>query len=111
MNRKLLPAALLLTGCYGYYPITATSPVGRDVQVTLTDSGSVILGPRIGPQVQYLLGRVAADSSGSLLVALSRVQTRGGDETTWKGERIAVARPLVARVEERRFSRARTVLY
>ena len=114
MKRLLLPAVstlLLAGGCYGYYPETTATPVGRDVQVTLTDSGSVVLAPRIGPQVQSLLGRLDADSSRNLLVALSSVKRRDGDETTWKGERVAVPRALVATVEERRFSRARTTLF
>jgi hypothetical protein len=110
-RRVLLPLLLLAGGCYGYYPVTAAAPVGRDVQLTLTDSGSVMLARQIGAGVEAVSGRVSADSSGAIVLSLTGTRKRDGVEVDWKGERLAVQRGLIASVSERRFSRARTGLF
>jgi len=112
----MLPAAATLfvaaTGCYGYYPPReAVSPLGREVVVNLTDSGSVVMARVVGPAVTSIEGRLLADSAGSLMLSASLVRLRDGNETDWKGERISIARPLIAGTAERRFSRARTTLF
>ncbi|MDB4877725.1 MAG: hypothetical protein JWM41_4171 [Gemmatimonadetes bacterium] len=107
----MLPVLAVFGGCYGYYPVRAAAPTGRDVQVTLTDSGSVILAPRIGPSAEVVYGHVAGDSASAMLLALTAVRQRDGNEVDWKGEHVAIGRPLIARVDERRFSRTRTVLF
>jgi hypothetical protein len=107
----LVPLLALPGACYGYYPVTGATPTGRDVQLTLTDSGAVILAPRIGPSADMLYGRVAGDSASAMLLALTAVHQRDGNEVDWKGEHVAVSRPLIARLDERRFSRARTAVF
>jgi len=103
--------AVLLGGCYGYYPVTPPGPVGRQVELTLTDSGAVVLARQIGPFAEAVSGRLAADSANSVIVSMSGVRQRDGNETSWKGERVSIPWPLVSRVSERRFSRARTILF
>src|SRR4051812_5589894 len=103
--------AVLLGACYGYYPVTPPGPVGRQVEVTLTDSGAVVLARQIGPFAEAVSGRVAADSANNVIVSMSGVRQRDGSETSWKGERVSIPLPLVSRVSERRFSRARTLLF
>jgi hypothetical protein len=48
----LLPGIAGTLGCYAYYP-ARESPVlqGQRISLTLTDSGSVVLAPKIGPSV------------------------------------------------------------
>jgi hypothetical protein len=102
---------ILLGGCYGYYPAVAPTPVGRDVQVTLSDSGSFALARQIGPSTEAIDGRLASDSGGAIVLSVTGVRRRDGSEIDWKGERVTVPRPIVIKVEERRFSRGRTLLF
>lgn len=108
---KLLPALLVAGGCYGYYPTSAPGPVGRDVEVALTDSGSVVLARQIGPSVNAMVGRLVSDSGNAVVVSLASVRQRDGNETSWKGEHVSVPRPLVAHLTERKFSRGRTAVF
>jgi hypothetical protein len=108
----LLVAAPLCAGCYAYVPTSSTRPVtGADVQLALTDSGTVAMTPFVGPSVGLVSGRVVGDSAGSYLLSMTRSARRDGIETDWRGERIAVSRALVADVSTRRFSPGRTILF
>lgn len=111
MKRLAFPLLLLGAGCYGLYPVTGAPPNGHEIELTLTDSGSVVLAGRIGQGVTAVSGRVAGDSAGAILLAMTNTRTRDGGEVGWKGERLAVSRALVANMGERKFSRARTTLF
>ncbi|HXT14055.1 MAG TPA: hypothetical protein VN706_00400 [Gemmatimonadaceae bacterium] len=112
MSRRLMIAPLLLAGaCYGYYPVDGPSPVGHEMQLNLTDSGAVALSRQIGPAAQTVSGRVTRDSANTLIVSLESVTLRDGTDTPYKGEHLSVGRPLIASMAERRFSRARTILF
>jgi hypothetical protein len=102
---------MFLGGCYGYYPPSTPAPVGKSVELTLTDSGSFALARQIGPSAQSISGRLTSDSATALILAVTGVRQRDGNEVDWKGEQVSVPRPLVVKVEERRFSRARTTLF
>jgi hypothetical protein len=101
-----------VVACYGYYPEAANAPLaGRDVMLTLTDSGAVVLARQLGPSTEALGGQLAADSGAAFVVLVRTVRSRAGYETPWRGERVVVPRVLVSQVEERRFSRARTTVF
>ena len=102
---------VLLGGCYGYYPASTPAPVGREVQVTLSDSGSFALARQVGPSTAAIDGRLASDSGNAMVLSVTNVRRRDGSEIDWKGERVTVPRPIVIKVEERRFSRGRTTLF
>jgi hypothetical protein len=104
----LLP---LVTACYVYRPVRGTTPVGGDrVRLILTDSGAVSLASQLGPATEEVSGRVLGDTAGAYIVSVLETKRRGGAESDWKGEHVMVPRILIARAEERRFSRTRTVL-
>jgi hypothetical protein len=111
MSRRALPALMLLGGCYGYYPPNTPAPVGRDVAVTLTDSGSFALARQVGPSAEAINGRFTADSGNAIVLSVRGVRQRDGNDVGWRGERLIVPRPLVVKVEERRFSRTRTAVF
>jgi hypothetical protein len=112
MIRSAIASLLLfLGGCYGYYPAVTPTPVGRDVQVTLSDSGTFTLARQVGPQTAAIDGRLTLDSGNALVLSVTNVRRRDGSEVDWKGERVTVPRPVVIKVEERRFSRGRTTLF
>jgi hypothetical protein len=113
MRRRLrslrVLCALVGAGCYEYLPASVTPAlVGARVQLSLTDSGTVAMARQVGPSVEAIEGTLAADSSGAYVVAVALTRARGGAETDWRGERVAVARPLVASIAQRRFSRSRS---
>jgi hypothetical protein len=101
-----------LGGCYAYYePPAGVAPVDRDVQLTLTDSGSVVLASQIGPSGAAISGRLLADSAENYRISIMSVRQRAGFDVGWNGERVLVPRVLVAGISERRFSGARTAAF
>ena len=106
-----LGALALSCACYGYYaPPSTTDVVGRRVQLSLSDSGSVMLASQLGPASQAVEGQLVADSANQFLVSVVGVRRRSGEESDWKGEQVTIPRPFVTHVAERRFSFGRTAL-
>jgi hypothetical protein len=100
---------LLTAACYEYLPARSTaSLLGQRVQLSLTDSGSVVMASRVGPSIDVIEGNLLADSAGSYVVGVTLTRARSGAETDWREERVAVPHPLVASFAERRFSRSRS---
>ena len=104
--------SIALSGCYGYVAARPhESLAGKAAQLWLSDSGAVVLASTIGPAVESITGRVVADSDNAYVVALSSVRRRDGDETSWRGEQVSIARTLVVDAGARRFSPSRTALF
>ena len=105
----LLAAA---AGCYSYVaPATGTALTGRETQLQLTDSGAVVLASTIGPSASAIIGRLVADTGSIYVMSLTSVRQRGGEETGWRGEHVAVPHALVMSADTRRFSISRTALF
>lgn len=99
-------------GCYGYVtPSPGGSLAGHQAELSLSDSGAVVLAPVIGPHADALVGRVLADSGATVVLALDRVRQRGGSEVEWRGERVQVSRALITDVGTRRFSPSRSAFF
>jgi hypothetical protein len=112
LRRTVAGALLLSMGCYAYVPpSTDTSLAGREVQLSLSDSGAVVLASTLGPSADAINGRVIRESDTSLYVAVSSVRRRSGNESPWTGEPLTIPRILVNNAGERRFSTSRTVLF
>lgn len=116
MNRFLrkTSAVVVLTalnGCYGFYAPQSPRLAGRDLELTLTDSGSVMLTPRVGVAVQSVDGRLLTDSAGVYAMAVQSTRRRDGMENGWRGELVEIPHVFVASLAERRFSTARTTLF
>jgi hypothetical protein len=111
-NVCLALAALASLGCYAYLPTPNNRPSpGNEVQLGLTDSGTVVLARLVGPSVGSVTGRFAGDSAGTYLLDVTHTARRDGTESDWRGERIAVDRALVTDVTTRRFSPGRTIVF
>jgi hypothetical protein len=112
MKKFLVFAALALSGCYEYLPAPSGSPAlrGRRVNLTLTDMGSAALASQIGPSNDAIGGTLLADSANSLLLSVVSVRNRSGLEQGWRGEHVAVPFQYVDRLEQRSFSKRKTVL-
>ena len=113
-SRSSLALGVLLASvsCYAYVPTPGTgAQPGSEVQLALTDSGTVVLASAIGPSVGILDGRLVSDSGESYLINVTRTQRRDGTETDWRGERVLVPHVLASSIATRRFSSGRTALF
>jgi len=108
----VLAACLASGACYGYVaPPQGASLVGRETQLELTDSGAVVLASTIGPAATAIVGRLMSDTGSVYVISLSSVRQRSGEETTWRGEHVAVPHALVMSADTKRFSLPRTALF
>jgi hypothetical protein len=98
-------------GCYGLYAPQSSRLTGRDLELQLTDSGSVMLTPRVGLSVESIAGRLLVDSAGVYAMSVESTRRRDGIENSWRGERLDVPHVFVSTLAERRFSAARTTLF
>ena len=108
----MLVAGVLVSGCYAYNtPHLGESEhlTGRQVQATLTDSGSVVMAAKVGPAVEQLRGSVVAEDLTSLSVAMDESVHRDGTGAPWRQEVVLVPRPLIREIELRGFSPSRTL--
>src|SRR5437773_11838526 len=96
----LIAAAYLTSACYNFRPLETPSPdAGAYVAATLSDSGSVELARYLGPDVFVVRGRYlgsGADERG-LAVSVAEVETKRGDEVSWRGETITLPVDAIAR--------------
>jgi len=108
----LAVAGLFASGCYAYIvpgPGQSERLTGRQVQATLTDSGSVVMAAKVGPAVEQLRGSVVAEDLTSLSVAMDESVHRDGTGAPWRQEVVQVPRPLIREVDVRGFSYTRTL--
>jgi hypothetical protein len=111
MRRAVLLIIPLVAGCYVYRPVTGgVSPSSDRVRLTLTDAGVAGLAARLGPSTVEVSGRLVGDSADAWLVSVLATRARDGVESDWSGEQVAIERVFVSRVEQRHFSRSRTLL-
>jgi hypothetical protein len=98
-------------GCYEYVPIaTASPPIGQLVELQVTDRGRVGLGDRLGPGVQSITGRLVAEQTNDLVIAVSSIKNIDGETTRWSGDTTRVDRGFIATVKGRQLSTSKTVL-
>ncbi len=105
-------AAVFASGCYAYVapsPSQSERLTGRQVQATLTDSGSVVMAAKLGPAVEQVRGSVVAEDLTSLSVAMDESVHRDGTGAPWRQEVVQVPRPLIREVDVRGFSPSRTL--
>ena len=101
----------LTAGCYNYHPLATTSPEpGSYVAATLTDQGSTDLARYLGPNVFVVRGRYVGDGKAGILVSVSAVELKRGDDVSWAGETITLPPDAVASLEVRHLAKGRTLL-
>jgi hypothetical protein len=100
---------LMVQGCYVYLPQRDPAALrGQHANISLTDSGSVILAPKIGAGIVDLEGVFEGDSAGGRVLAVYASRQRSGVESDWRGERLVIPEPLIASIQKREFSATRT---
>lgn len=104
-------AVSVLSACYEYTPtLNPVAGTGATVQVTLTDAGSEAVASQVGPRVAAIEGLCTGATADSLVLSVTQTTARGGVDTFWKGERVAVPRTAVGSFGVRRLSTTRTVI-
>jgi hypothetical protein len=98
------------TACYSYAPVRTTPQPGAQVALEVTDEGRVALNDKIGPGVVRLEGTLAGVEGDDLLVDASAVTQVRGYLSELGGVRVRLPQKYVTRMDERRFSRTRTLL-
>ena len=110
----LLALVALSSGaCHTYraIPDRRAPAAGTPVVLHLTDSGAVALAHEIGPAVESIEGNVVHADSTLVTISVRRVRMRGGLSNDWAGERVTVARAVIAAVSEKRLSRIRSLAF
>lgn len=107
----LVTAACVVTGCYNYAPVTTPEPQpGAQFAFTLTESGSQDLARTLGADAFVVRGRFLGASDQGLVVSVSSVETKRGDQFPWAGETVTLPDNAVAGIEARRLAKGRSVL-
>lgn len=110
MKAMWVAAAIVVAGCYNYQPVTLTATPERGIYLaaTLTDSGSTALARYLGPEATVVRGRCLGASDAGLLLSVTTVETRFGDELAWQGETVTLPLPLIASIRSRSLAKGRT---
>ena len=106
---SVVAAAVILTGCYVYHPITTNAAsTGKYVRAELTDVGSTSVAPAIGTNAIWVEGEVQEASDARLTITLRAVSRRDMGESTWNGETVSLNAGDIRTLQERVLSRGRT---
>jgi hypothetical protein len=104
-TRLLVGAALALTACYTYRPLTTAEPAaGTQVSAQLTGDGSRELAAQVGPDVLHVEGKVLHADSTGLDLEVREIESYRGIRSDWNGEQVRVPRVAVAGIQERKLS-------
>lgn len=98
------------TACYAYTPVQTPPAPGAQVALEVTDAGRVALNDKIGPGVVRLEGTLAGVENEDLLVDAQAVRQVHGYISDLGGVRVRLPKQYVTRMDERRFSRSKTLL-
>jgi hypothetical protein len=100
-----------LVGCYKYTPLATTDPApGARIAVELTLTGTDTVARFVGPSATRIEGRVVEAADTHLLLAVSVVRKRNGEEDFWKGETVNIPRGVISGLRQRRLATGRTLL-
>jgi hypothetical protein len=111
---RLLALALFavsVVGCYTLQPSRGgLPPVGSRVAFDVTDSGRLVLGGAMGPEIAQVEGRLVSKEDTAYVLAVSAIRLLRGGEQVWRGEQVRLRREHVATAYVRRFSTGRSVV-
>jgi len=98
-------ALALQIGCYSYHPVQSAPPApAQQVGVVISDRGRILLGDRVGANVDRIDGKVISRQGGALVIDVYRVTDLRGNAATWTGERITIPEEAVLGYRARKFS-------
>lgn len=112
---QLLGAACLgvaAGGCHDYVPVRPGMlvPPNTTVRATLTDVGTVAVGPILGPHVRTLEGGLVSRSDSGLVLRVTQATRTDGTEQTINGDQVTLTSASVQDVGYVRTAVGRSVL-
>src|SRR2546423_7499716 len=106
-----LIVCVILAGCFVYEPLNTVEPrVGTRVSAELTGHGSDTLAGYVGPRVTALRGYVVSAESTNVMLSVTSVTDRNGQEQSWRGERVQGPRLAIQDFQQKKFSLGRSLL-
>lgn len=111
--RWLIPALLFpLTACYSYVPIgDATPEPGATVRAHLSETGANEMTAALGPRAEIAQGTLLRLDGQEIVLAVEEVVTTTGISNPWNRETIAFPATAISRMEGKKFSRSRTLVF
>lgn len=106
----VLLALVVVTGCFSYAHTPGPAPLGRDVEIELTDAGAANMARLVGPNVVSIRGRTTEVRGDSLHLTVESILKRRGTDEIWSDEPLAIALSDISSVRTRRFSVLRSSL-
>jgi hypothetical protein len=106
----IVGGVVLLCSCYVYRPLQGSPPSGMHVALDLNDRGRVALSDSIGPSADRIEGEVQSAGDSGFVLRVTSVRYTNGQRHKWTNEPLGVRTDLVRDLQERQFSRTRTVI-
>ena len=108
-----LAALLVLSaGCYRYRDARpAELAAGAHAAVALTDTGSAMLAPAVGPRAARIEGRVISAEPSGVTLAVSSIVRGPHQAESWPRESVRVPMSAVQRFQVRQLDRKRSVIF
>ena len=98
-------------GCYEYVPIESPSaPVGKFVELKISDPGRVGLAPRFGAGLDLVEGQLISERDSDMTLKVMSVTNLDGEHMRWSGETVNLDRGFVRSVKSKRLSPVRTTV-
>lgn len=112
MRRSFVACMLVATtACQSYSTVALSAvPVGADVQLALTDSGSNAIASDVGAHAQLLEGKVTRSDTAGLALVVSELTRTGGTTELGEGRTVSVPADAVATVRVQSLSVPRSLL-
>ncbi len=112
MKRAFVACILGATmACQSYSTVALSAvPVGADVQVALTDSGSSAVAAGVGRHAQQLDGKVTQSDATGITLSVSELTRTGGTTELGEGRLVSVPADAIATIRVQSLSVSRTLL-
>jgi hypothetical protein len=107
--RLALTSLTLAAGCYSVEPLATTPTPGTRLAISLNDGGRVALGGAMGPEIRRVDGNLMAKQDSEYVVSVTGVNYLNGTSQAWQGETVRINTSMVAGLQERKFSKGRTI--
>jgi hypothetical protein len=98
-------------GCYSYLPVqSAPPPVSEKLAVALNDRGRILLGDRLGGNIDRVEGVLVSSDSAGIVMDVSGIKDLRGGSAVWSGERVSIPNDAIMGFRPRKLSKARSLL-